>query len=61
MKNKKQTKNLIWMIIQLIYLIFSIINKISHVKGSEFLEDFDELLEHVKDEETQEPTASDEN
>lgn len=45
MKNPKKTKNLIWLIIQLINVVFQIIRAITNTDGKEFFEDLEEVID----------------
>lgn len=45
MKNPKKTKNLIWLIIQLINVVFQIIRAITNTDGQEFFDDLEEVID----------------
>lgn len=45
---QKQSKNLIWLTIQLINIIFQIISAITKTDGKEFFEDLNEILDTLK-------------
>lgn len=63
MKNPKKTKNLIWLIIQLINVVFQIIRAITNTDGKEFFEDLEEVIDmcHPKNnqDESEEETETD--
>lgn len=59
---QKQSKNLIWLTIQLINIIFQIISAITKTDGKEFFEDLNEILDTLKkgsDHECKEETKTD--
>lgn len=45
---QKQSKNLIWLTIQLINLIFQIISAITKTDGKEFFDDLNEIVDTIK-------------
>lgn len=45
---QKQSKNLIWLTIQLINIIFQIISAITKTDGKEFFEDLNEIMVTLK-------------
>lgn len=45
---QKQSKNLIWLTIQLINLIFQIISAITKTDGKEFFDDLNEIVDNIK-------------
>lgn len=47
MKNKKNSKNLIWLVIQLINVVFQIIRAITNTDGKEFFDDLEEIIDSV--------------
>lgn len=61
MKNPKKTKNIIVLIIQLIYLVFRLISTITGMKGDDFLEDIEELFKGLENEKDKESAQSNEN
>lgn len=50
MRNPKKTKNIIVLIVQLIYLVFRLISTITGMKGDDFLEDIEELFKNIENE-----------
>lgn len=60
MKNPKKTKNIIVLIIQLIYLVFRLINTICGMKGDDFLEDIEELFKGIENDKDKECTQGNE-
>lgn len=47
MKNKRNSKNLIWLVIQLINVVFQIIRAITNTDGKEFFDDLQEIIDSV--------------
>ena len=55
---QKQSKNLIWLTIQLINIIFQIISAITKTDGKEFFEDLQEIIDAIKNKDNEPQTEN---